>query len=127
MAPTTTPVGQAMATLRDALLPSDREVAATQLGKFDWRTNQPVVEALISAAHGDPAATVRAACVRSLVRMNANTVPVVATLQGMRSDSDPRVQQEVEQGLTVLAAGLKNATAQGVQPASATAPAGPQQ
>jgi hypothetical protein len=120
-------VGQTVGTLRDALLPSDREVAASELGKYDWRSNQPVVDALISAAQGDPAATVRAACVRSLVRMNANTVPVVAALQGLRSDSDPRVQQEVDQGLTVLGAGLKNAAAQGVQPASATAPSAPQQ
>jgi hypothetical protein len=109
-------VALAVVALREALLPSEREMATIQLGRCDWRSNGPVIEALISAAKEDPAASVRAACVRALVKMNVNTVPVVAALQALRSDNDPRVQQEVTQALAVLAAGLANQEAQGVQP-----------
>jgi hypothetical protein len=117
-------VAQAVATLRDALMPSERELAAISLGQLDWRTNLPAVQALISAATEDPAGGVRAACVRSLVRMNANTTPVLVTLRALKSDSDPRVQLEVEQGLIALGVAPDNA-AQGVLPAAAPAPAEP--
>jgi hypothetical protein len=88
--------------LRDSLLPSQREWAADQLGTLDWKANQPVVDALVKGCRQDPAATVRASCVRSLARMNVNLVPVVDALRGLRSDADPRVQTEVEQALVKL-------------------------
>jgi hypothetical protein len=116
------PVALALVALRDALLPSEREMAANQLARCDWRSNGPVVQALVSTAQEDPAPSVRAASVRALVKMGVNTVPVVSALQSMKRDCDPRVQQEVEQALTTLASGLANAQMQGVQPAAATDP-----
>jgi hypothetical protein len=53
-------VPQLMATLRGSLLPSQREWAADRLAELDWRTSPQVVDALVTAAHADPAATVRA-------------------------------------------------------------------
>jgi len=92
----------ALQALRDAVLPSEREMAVDQLRQCDWKNQPEVVEALTKAAKSDPAATVRAACVRALVRMKVNTVPVVAVLMAMKNDTDLRVRQEVEQALTVL-------------------------
>ena len=60
--------------------------------------------ALLTAAREDPAATVRASCVRCLAKMKANCPPALATLQSLKSDSDPRVQREVEQALSILGA-----------------------
>jgi hypothetical protein len=90
---------QSLRVLRDALYPSQREWAADALSRVDWRTNPQVVPALVAAAREDPAATVRAACVRSLARMNANGVMVLEALQALKTDTDPRVRQEVEAAL----------------------------
>jgi hypothetical protein len=97
---------QAMNTLRTALLPSEREMAVSQLAMVDWRANSGVVQVLVAAALEDPAPTVRAASVRALAQMNVNTVPVYTALQRLRSDGDPRVLQELEQALAILAPGL---------------------
>jgi hypothetical protein len=97
---------QAMNTLRNALLPSERELAVSQLSMVDWRANQAVVQVLVTAACEDPAASVRSCCVRALASMNVNTVPVYTALQHLRNDGDPRVLAEVEQALAVLAPGL---------------------
>jgi hypothetical protein len=88
--------------LRDALMPSERELAVEQLRRCDWRQQPEVIEALTKAAKSDPAPTVRAACVRALAKMKVNTVPVVAALVSLKEDSDLRVRQEVEQALAVL-------------------------
>lgn len=88
--------------LRDAVYPSQREWAADSLTAVDWRSNPQVVQALLSSAREDSAATVRAGCVRCLVKMNVNTPPVLAALQGLKNDADPRVRQEVEQALTAF-------------------------
>jgi hypothetical protein len=45
---------------------------------------------------------VRVACIRSLVRMGINTVPVVNTLLALQSDADPRVQREATLALQRL-------------------------
>jgi hypothetical protein len=110
-------VQQALATLRDSLYPSQREWAADGLVGMDWRVNPEVLQGLVTAAHDDPAPTVRAACVRCLARMNANTVPVVSTIQGLRSDADPRVRFEVEQALSTL-----SPSQTGLQPTGAMMP-----
>ncbi len=92
-------VAQMLLTLKDALYPSHREWAAEALAISDWRSNPQVVDALMLAAKEDPAATVRAGAVRALARMNTNNSAVVATLQGLRADPDPRVRKDVEQAL----------------------------
>jgi hypothetical protein len=115
--------------LRDSFLPSEREMAAVKLSKLDWKANEPVVQALVSSASQDPAATVRASCVRSLAKMKCNTMPVVAALQNLKGDADPRVQQEVEQALAMLAPGVTGgqglSAPSSVVPASASVPVKP--
>jgi len=93
---------QLMLTLKDALYPSHREWAAEALASTDWKNNPGIVDALVLSAKEDPAATVRAGAVRALGRMHANSTTVVTTLQGLRSDADPRVRQDVEQALTSM-------------------------
>jgi hypothetical protein len=95
---------QAVLALRNALLPTEREQAVSRLTQVDWRSNPSVVPALLAAAAEDPAPSVRAACVRALVQMNANTWPVFTALQRLRKDADTRVLQEVEQALTAFSA-----------------------
>jgi hypothetical protein len=107
---------QLLSTLRSALLPSQREWAAGRLAELDWRTNPQAVEALLTAAHSDPAATVRAGCVHSLAKMKVNTMPAVAAVEGLRRDADPRVRHEVEEALLLLCGGAPRNDA-GVKPA----------
>jgi hypothetical protein len=95
-------IQQMQTVLHDSLYPSQREWAAQSLATVDWRNNPQVVEALIRGAKDDPAATVRAACVHCLGKMHVNTVPVVNTVQGLKSDSDPRVRTAVEEALASL-------------------------
>jgi len=121
--------GQLMLTLRDAMYPSHREWAAEAMASTtDWRSNPQVVDALVLAAREDPAATVRASCVRCLGRMNVNTTAAVATIQGLKADTDPRVRTAVDQALASM--GIHSAPADltpapAVQPASAVEPAPP--
>ncbi len=92
--------------LKDSIYPSQREWAAEQVSACDWRKNEAVVDALIAAAKEDPAATVRAGCVRCLTKMKVNTVPVVVAVQALKADADPRVRTEVDEALSTLAPGL---------------------
>jgi hypothetical protein len=96
---------QVLAVLRDSVYPDQREWAACQLAAADWRTSPHVVQALLNAAGKDSAATVRVECVRSLSKMEVSTAPVIAGLEALRSDRDPRVQHEAEQALNKLTAG----------------------
>jgi hypothetical protein len=98
-------VPQLMATLKDALYPSQREWAADQLGRYDRQSHPEIVEMLVQKAQSDPSATVRAGCVHSLNRLNAGGAMVAATLQALRADPDPRVQNEAERGLARLTPG----------------------
>jgi hypothetical protein len=96
---------QLQAMLRDSLYPSQREWAADRLALHDWRVEPQVLDSLLTAAREDPAPMVRAGCVRSLAKMRANTVPVVAVVQALRGDADPRVREEVDQALATLLGG----------------------
>jgi hypothetical protein len=93
---------EAIATLRDSIYPSQREWAATTLAGCDSRSQPDAVHALLTGAREDPAPTVRAACVRGLVKMKANTGPVITALQALKTDGDPRVLHEVEAALATL-------------------------
>ncbi len=101
-APMPSASGQLLATLRHAVLPSEREMAVEQLGHCDWRREPDVVSGLLHAAKADPAPAVRASCVRALGRMKVNTVPVVSAVQALEGDKDVRVRQEVKQALAVI-------------------------
>jgi len=95
---------QLVQTLKDALLPSDRELAVEQLARIDWKTDANVVPALIQAASKDPAPMVRARCVQALGQMKVNSVPVLQTIQSLKTDPDLRVRQQAEQTLKILLA-----------------------
>jgi hypothetical protein len=111
---------EVLAILRDSPYPSQREVAVESLASADWHTDPNVIPVLIETATEDAAGTVRAACVRCLVTMGANTGPVLQTLQRLQGDPDIRVRREVQAacvafsgqegmaaGATVVPAGLK--------------------
>jgi hypothetical protein len=97
---------QLLAVLRDSLYPSQREQAVESLMAQGGSQAQPqVVQGLLSAAKNDPAATVRASCVRAIAQLQLNTVPVVTLVQSLRNDPDPRVRREAEQALPALTGG----------------------
>ncbi len=104
-APTAGTVQQLTAQLRDALYPSQRETAAEKLAELDGKENDAAVQALLRALHEDPAATVRACCVRALAKMKANSLPVVSAIQAAKNDSDVRVRAAADEALCVLGTG----------------------
>ena len=84
-----------------------------------------MVQALVTAAREDPAATVRAGCAYNLGRMRVATDPVLATLEQLKTDRDPRVRSDADHALARLSAverpGVSNAAAHNpVQPVRAT-------
>jgi hypothetical protein len=95
-------VDQAVRALRESLLPSEREWAVERLSKCDWQSDYVILQALLSAAREDPAASVRTACVRALVRMKARSPAVVSTLEALNADPDIRVRKAAEQALPGL-------------------------
>jgi hypothetical protein len=116
---------QAVVLLRESLYPSQREWAADKLSSCKWQSHPHVVQVLVASLRDDPAATVRAACIRTLAKMDANLVPVVSALEALKSDPDEIVRREVERALTSLGAS-QSAPVGGrptVLPASAVTPA----
>jgi HEAT repeats len=95
--------------LSDCMYPSQREWAAERLSRFDWHGQPQVLEGVLHAAGQDPAPAVRAACIRSLVRMKAGNGFVIQALTQLCGDKDQRVRQEAEQALTVLGPGQATA------------------
>lgn len=89
-------------TLREALLPSERESAADSLAAVDAQANPIAVQTLIQSAQHDPCPAVRACCVRSLVHLQVNDVMVRLTLERLKTDSNPSVRQEAEQALQTV-------------------------
>src|SRR5262249_21439439 len=82
---------QAVGTLRNSLLPEQREWAAQNLARINAESHPEVVQALVYTALGDPVATVRLACSRGLSQINVSTVPVVTVMQVLQSDVDVQV------------------------------------
>jgi HEAT repeats len=95
-------VPQLLATLKDSLYPSQREIAAERLSELDARKNPQVVGSLVKAAKDDPAATVRAACVHALADMKLHTPEVEALVRSLKQDSDARVRHEAEEAMAAL-------------------------
>jgi hypothetical protein len=91
-----------MSVLQGSGSAEQREWAAENLGEFDGGTNPRVVDALAKAARQDGAPVVRVACLRSLVRMKVQSVPVLTTVREALADADPRVRAEAEQSLRQL-------------------------
>lgn len=91
-------------TLRSAIYPTHREWAAESLGQQADAAQKEVVQALLKTAQEDAAATVRCACIRSLVHLKVYTPQVREAVQGLQSDNDPRVRQEAAAALKALEA-----------------------
>jgi hypothetical protein len=100
-------IAQLMALMRDSVYPSQREWAAESMAQYDWHSHPEMAQALLTGAREDPAATVRAACVHCLAKMNVNTAPVINAIQSMRADMDPRVRHEVDAALSILVPGAR--------------------
>jgi hypothetical protein len=92
-------VGQLVDLLHDSPYPAQREMAASYLAGQDARSNPQIVPALIEGAKQDPAPTVRAGCVRSLMRLNVSSPAYRSVLEDMRTDADPRVRETAEQAI----------------------------
>jgi hypothetical protein len=105
--------------LSNDLMPSRREKAAEILSAMDWYQNHEILAAILRSAGEDPAATVRTACVRSLVKMKADTLETIHLLQSLRADADPRVRGEAEQALAALGVPQANPDDQPVHQISA--------
>jgi len=119
MAASPAPAEQPMlAALRDSLFPSQREWAVEGLATLDWHVHPEVVQALVSAARQDPAATVRAACVHHLAKMQVRTALVMDVIQKSSADADPRVRLEADQALSAMHAGQLPAMKTPVLPAA---------
>ncbi len=88
--------------LRESDYPSQREWAADQLAGQSGRVSPQVVSALVTAAKEDLAPMVRTQCLRSLTRLQAQTLPVASLLQQLQSDTDPRVRDAVKDAMTAL-------------------------
>lgn len=107
---------QLVSLLQTSAYPDQREWAAHALGNFDGTSNPLSLQAVLGAARQDPAPLVRAACVRSLARMNVNTWPVLSTVQALKGDADPRVQHEADAALNKLVPGLADAGSRPANP-----------
>jgi hypothetical protein len=123
-APSLTPA-QLTGMLHDSLYPSQREWAAEKLACLDWKSNDAVVQALTQAVREDPAPTVRATCVRALVRMKADSYAVVTVIQAAKKDADIRVRNEADEAMGVLAprTAAPAPLSPAVQPVGAVSPA----
>lgn len=109
--------GQLLGVLFQSPYPAQREWAALNLAALDLRAEPEVLQALLTAAQKDPAASVRAGCVQCMVRQNLTAQPVLQTLHTLKSDPDPRVRTDAEHALIRLTGSY--GTPQAIQPANA--------
>jgi hypothetical protein len=93
---------QILGVLHDSLYPSQREWAAERLAAYDWQRQPAILDSLVAVAKTDPAASVRAECLRSLGRMKANRLDAVAAARSLKTDADPQVRQEAEEILATF-------------------------
>lgn len=93
---------QAVSTLKNALLPSEREMAAMELANRTFARNPEVVEALVLALRNDPAPAVRGCAARSLAKLGTSHSEVVQALHNQRQDTDARVRLEVDNAILQL-------------------------
>lgn len=128
-----------LAVLKRSIYPFQREWAVESLAGTDWQNHPEVLQAVLTSAKRDAAPTVRAECVRTLVRKHVATAEAMAVIQELRSDPDPRVVHEavaalapaggMQQGRAVpsntVATSIPSGQRSGIQPASFTVPARP--
>jgi hypothetical protein len=95
------PVIRLIACLNDELLPSMREVSAEALAR-NAKDRPEVVEAIVKAAHSDPAPSVRVCCCRCLVEMQIRTPECLTALKSLQDDREQMVRTAAAAALTVL-------------------------
>lgn len=83
--------------LQESDYPSQREWAADQLSAQGMRSSPQVANAIMTAAREDLAPMVRACCIRCLVRMGVQTMPMTKLLEDLKADPDPRVRDAVQE------------------------------
>jgi hypothetical protein len=105
---------QMVAMLHNAPYPSQREWMAESL--TDGPADSAVVSALVNAATEDPAATVRATCIRCLAKINPHDDAVIAAVHKLQADPDARVRREAELALAQLGAGSPTSMPSATQP-----------
>jgi hypothetical protein len=88
--------------LQESDYPSQREWAADQLAGQGMRSSPQVVTAIMAAARDDLAPMVRACCVRCLIKMGVQTMPMGKLLEDLKSDPDPRVRDAVQEASRTL-------------------------
>lgn len=110
-------VPQMLGVLQESPYPAQREWAAMNLAAIDLQACPDVLQALLTAARKDPAATVRAGCVQCVARQNLTSQPVLTTLHALTTDPDPRVRTDAEQALIHLT-GSHSSVPRPVQPVS---------
>jgi hypothetical protein len=74
------------------------------------------VQLLLTFVSVDTAPMVRAECIRSLSRMQANTPAVLAVLQDLRADGDGRVRAEASRALARLVPAQPGTSDRSIQP-----------
>jgi hypothetical protein len=92
-----------LVSLKESLLPSEREMAAEGLRQCDWKANPQVVASLTEAARTDPSPMVRVACIKTLGVMKVNAEPVLQTLELLSVDQDVRIREEAKTVRAALA------------------------
>jgi hypothetical protein len=88
---------QHLAELRGALQPSAREAAAEALAVGPQAADVTVRGALLTAVREDPAPTVRACCLRCLVKQGIRDDVLNAAVASAQADADSRVRAEIEE------------------------------
>lgn len=92
-----TPAADPLVTaLTEGLLPSERERAAGELARSQGAAAKAL---LLQAAKDDPAATVRAACIRALCEAKCADADFVTALVGFKTDAEACVVKEAEEAL----------------------------
>jgi hypothetical protein len=82
-----------LANLKDGAVPSQRELAAMSLTLSEHHKSPEVVTALMTSCKTDPAATVRATCVRCLFRLSVESPQVIPIIADRQSDKNVEVQK----------------------------------
>jgi hypothetical protein len=88
--------------LKDALGPSEREIAAMKLCTGPHRTSNDVIQALVTAAKEDPAPTVRTCCVACLFGLASYAPEVMPVIRELQSDADKNVAKAAIQAMANL-------------------------
>lgn len=82
--------------LKDAVQPAHREMAAEGLCATAQGTSREVRQLLLTAVQQDPAATVRATCLRCLAKQNVADDVLQTAMTAAQKDQDARVRNEAK-------------------------------